>query len=62
MPTSQLGRIEHIVVLTLENRSFDNLLGWLDDPANLAPFNQIPPANFEVCSCRLVQYSDLKLA
>jgi phospholipase C len=47
MPTSQLGRIEHIVVLMLENRSFDNLLGWLYDPANLAPFNQIPPANFE---------------
>ena len=47
MPTSQLGRIEHIVVLMLENRSFDNLLGWLYDPANLAPFNQILPANFE---------------
>ena len=58
MPTSQLGRIEHVVVLTLENRSFDNLLGGLDD---LAPFNHIPPANFEVCSRRLVQYSDLQL-
>jgi phospholipase C len=47
MPTSQLGRIEHVVVLMLENRSFDNLLGWLYDPANPAPFNQTPPANFE---------------
>ena len=44
---SQLGRIEHVVVLMLENRSFDNLLGWLYDPANAAPFNQMPPANFE---------------
>jgi phospholipase C len=47
MPGSQLDRIEHIVVLMLENRSFDNLLGWLYDPANPAPFNQAPPANFE---------------
>ena len=23
-----LGQIEHIVVLMLENRSFDNMLGW----------------------------------
>src|SRR5262252_6595272 len=44
---NQLGCIEHIVVLMLENRSFDNLLGWLYDPANAAPFNQPPPANFE---------------
>ncbi|MGB7847502.1 MAG: alkaline phosphatase family protein [Candidatus Acidiferrum sp.] len=46
MPTSQLGRIEHVVVLMLENRSFDNVLGWLYDPANSAPFNPTPPANF----------------
>lgn len=26
---NQLDRIEHIVVLMLENRSFDNMLGWL---------------------------------
>jgi phospholipase C len=44
---NQLGRIQHIVVLMLENRSFDNLLGWLYDPANPAPYNQKPPANFE---------------
>jgi phospholipase C len=41
-----LSKIEHIVVLMLENRSFDNLLGWLYDPANEAPFN-IVPADFE---------------
>jgi phospholipase C len=44
--SNQLGRIEHVVVLMLENRSFDNLLGWLYDPANAAPFNQVPPTNF----------------
>jgi phospholipase C len=47
MATNLLGRIEHIVVLMLENRSFDNLLGWLYDPANPAPFNRVPPGNFE---------------
>jgi phospholipase C len=35
-------RIEHIVVLMLENRSFDNLLGWLYDPQNTPPFNVVP--------------------
>jgi phospholipase C len=31
MPQSpnSLSKIEHVVVLMLENRSFDNLLGWL---------------------------------
>ena len=33
MPGSPLSSIEHIVVLMLENRSFDNLLGYLSfDP------------------------------
>ncbi|HJU55480.1 MAG TPA: alkaline phosphatase family protein [Pyrinomonadaceae bacterium] len=31
----QLNRINHIVVLMMENRSFDNVLGWLYDPANV---------------------------
>jgi phospholipase C len=44
---ANLNQIEHIVVLMLENRSFDNVLGWLYDPANPAPFNREPPANFE---------------
>jgi phospholipase C len=38
-----LDKVEHVVVLMLENRSFDNLLGWLYDPANEAPFNVVPP-------------------
>src|SRR5829696_8227023 len=28
----QLNRINHVVVLMMENRSFDNVLGWLYDP------------------------------
>ena len=40
---NSLSKIEHIVVLMLENRSFDNLFGWLYDPANDAPYNVVPP-------------------
>jgi phospholipase C len=43
---TSLSKIEHIVVLMLENRSFDNLLGWLYGPANDPPFN-ILPADFD---------------
>ena len=39
---SSLDKIEHIVVVMFENRSFDNLLGWLYDPENDAPFNVVP--------------------
>jgi phospholipase C len=47
-PKNQLGNIEHVVVLMLENRSFDNILGWLYDPQNnQPPFNKQPPKNFE---------------
>ena len=35
-----LNDIEHIVVVMMENRSFDNLLGWLyDNQANPPKFN-----------------------
>jgi len=44
---ANLKQIEHVVVLMLENRSFDNVFGWLYDPANPAPFNREPPANFD---------------
>jgi phospholipase C len=37
-----LNRIDHIVVLMMENRSFDNVLGWLYDPNNKPPFNKVP--------------------
>ncbi|HEX8847257.1 MAG TPA: alkaline phosphatase family protein [Pyrinomonadaceae bacterium] len=39
----QLNRINHIVVLMMENRSFDNVLGWLYDKDNQPPFNEVPP-------------------
>jgi|HubBroStandDraft_1064217.scaffolds.fasta_scaffold72287_2 phospholipase C len=34
LETNPLKRIEHVVVLMMENHSFDNLLGWLYDPQN----------------------------
>src|ERR1035438_1308616 len=40
--TEPLGAIEHVVVLMLENRSFDNVLGWLYDPNNKPPFQTVP--------------------
>jgi phospholipase C len=40
-----LSRLEHIVVLMLENRSLDNMLGWLyADQNNVPPRNLPPPA------------------
>ena len=39
---SSLDEIEHIVVLMMENRSFDNMLGWLYDPNNTPPYDQVP--------------------
>lgn len=40
---SPLDQIDHIVVLMLENRSFDNVLGWLYDKDNQAPFKKEAP-------------------
>ncbi|MFZ3210386.1 MAG: alkaline phosphatase family protein [Terriglobales bacterium] len=40
MGSAPLSVFEHIVVLMLENRSFDNVLGWLYDPAYQFP---LPP-------------------
>jgi phospholipase C len=37
---NQLNRINHIVVLMMENRSFDNVLGWLYDDENKPPRGQ----------------------
>jgi phospholipase C len=42
MANGPLSNIKHIVVLMLENRSFDNMLGWLYDPNNPFPYNQQP--------------------
>jgi len=45
-----LKDIEHIVVVMMENRSFDNLLGWLYDNQSNAPAFNIPaqtPPTFE---------------
>lgn len=45
-----MDNIEHVVVLMLENRSFDNLLGWLYADQNNQPPRNIPsqtPPSFE---------------
>jgi phospholipase C len=48
-PTSFLGTFEHVVVLQLENRSLDNLLGYLY-PTGISPngdaFNGVSPGNY----------------
>jgi phospholipase C len=38
-----MENIEHVVVLMFENRSFDNLLGWLYDNESNPPKLNIPP-------------------
>ena len=52
MPTTQriMPQIKHVVVLMMENRSFDNLLGWLYSDAGNQPPNNIPgrtPTTFD---------------
>ncbi|HEY2321701.1 MAG TPA: alkaline phosphatase family protein, partial [Thermoanaerobaculia bacterium] len=34
--------IRHVVVVMLENRSYDNVLGWLYNPSNPAPYDKAP--------------------
>ncbi len=47
MADGPLSKIKHVVVLMMENRSFDNMLGWLYDPQNPPPFNKVPASAFE---------------
>jgi phospholipase C len=35
-------KIKHVVVLMMENRSFDNLLGWLYNRENDPPYKEVP--------------------
>ena len=39
---SDNGPIKHVVVLMFENRSYDNILGWLYDSSNSSPYKQAP--------------------
>lgn len=49
---NNLAKIEH-VVLMMENRSFDNVLGWLYGPDNPAPRNQtFQGVNSSMCNPR----------
>ena len=40
--SNQLGSVEHVVVLVLENRSFDHMLGFLYADSNVSPLTQQP--------------------
>lgn len=48
MASGNEGPIKHVVVLMLENRSYDNMLGWLYGPGNEAPFRTAPPGQSEL--------------
>jgi phospholipase C len=39
---SQSPKFDHLIVLMMENRSFDSLLGYLYHPDNVPPFDQPP--------------------
>jgi len=41
MASSQ--KVSNIVVVMLENRSYDNMLGWLYNHGNKSPYDQAPP-------------------
>lgn len=42
-PPKTMDKIDHVVVLMLENRSFDNLLGWLYESQKNVPPKNVPP-------------------
>ena len=48
MSQANLEKFDHLVVLILENRSFDNLFGYLyenDAPKHFLPNPSVPPIN-----------------
>ena len=48
MSSTSGPEIKHIIVVMLENRSYDNVLGWLYNPSNLPPYNQAPPGQIDL--------------
>ena len=43
MSPSSGPTITNIIVVMLENRSYDNVLGWLYNPSNKPPYDKAPP-------------------
>jgi phospholipase C len=41
MPANPENALDHVVVVMFENRSFDNLLGWLYEPGEVASFEGV---------------------
>ena len=52
--------IKHVVVVMLENRSFDNLLGWLYDTDETSGLKHIPPLKPDECPFYGLAGQDLK--
>ncbi len=48
-PAGPLAPIDYVVVLMLENRSFDNVLGLLYDPGNRLPFQSPRRPDLQQC-------------
>src|SRR5580698_2784687 len=40
--------VDHIIVVMLENRSYDNMLGWLYKAGNAPPYNSAPPGQSDL--------------
>ena len=45
MPVPKLSEIKHVIVVMLENRSFDNMLGWLYADRAPKPNRFLPEIN-----------------
>lgn len=48
MSRGTTGPIENIIVVMLENRSYDNVLGWLYNKSNQPPYDQAPPGQADL--------------
>ncbi len=49
MSTKTSGpEITNIIVVMLENRSYDNVLGWLYNPSNQPPYDKAPPGQINL--------------
>lgn len=40
--------ITNIILVMLENRSYDNVLGWLYNPSHEPPYNAAPPGQANI--------------
>jgi len=48
MASSSAPALEHVIVVMLENRSYDNVLGWLYNTGNDPPYQHPPPGQSDL--------------